>query len=79
MVSGKSGEAEKPIRLFAYPGESPVLDGSKIAEPGSDVMRLNDASWWHLRGLSFVYGPEAGLYLYGESHDNLIERGTAEL
>ena len=77
VVNNKGGEPGKPIRLFAYPGEAPVIDGSRIPEAGSDVMRLNNASWWHLRGLTLVQGPEAGLFLNDDCHDNLIERCTA--
>ena len=32
VVNNKGGEPGKPIRLFAYPGEAPVIDGSRIPE-----------------------------------------------
>jgi pectate disaccharide-lyase len=47
-VASPAGTATDPIRLWAYPGESPVLDfaGAAITK-GLSI----DASYWHVRGL----------------------------
>lgn len=47
----KSGQPDRPIRYFAYPGEVPVFDLSEVA-PQARVTGLDIRSnWIHLRGL----------------------------
>jgi hypothetical protein len=48
-VSAPAGTAQNPIRLWAYPGESVVLD---FADAPSISKGLSiDASYWHVKGL----------------------------
>lgn len=47
----KSGQAEKPIRYWAYPGERPVFDCSAVKPPQRVDAFFVSASWVHLKGL----------------------------
>lgn len=71
----KSGEEGNPIRLFGYPGERPVLDFSSFSSPGRirEAVRLQDASWWHLKNLHVTRGPWTGVALHGSSAHNILE------
>ncbi|NMC37085.1 MAG: hypothetical protein GYA41_02045 [Bacteroidales bacterium] len=49
----KSGTSSNPIRVFAYPGEVPILDCRYItpdAERGG--VSIYNSSYWHLKGLT---------------------------
>lgn len=49
----KSGEADKRIHYFAYPGEKPVFDFSHVKPANKRIMAFNvTGSWLHFRGLS---------------------------
>ncbi len=46
------GEPDAPIRIFAFPGEHPVLDFSDQLRTASPTgLYVQDATWVHLRGL----------------------------
>lgn len=49
-LKGKSGSTGKYIRLWAYPGETPVLDGSKMT-PVSGQGVLLAGNYWHIKGI----------------------------
>jgi hypothetical protein len=69
------GTSGKPITVANYPGEHPVLDGSKLSSEYSDgwPLELNNASWNHIKGLEISDGPEGGLMIRGASNSNIIE------
>ncbi|BAU92790.1 hemolysin-type calcium-binding protein [Methylorubrum populi] len=67
------GTSGKPIVVASYPGEHAVLDGSRLPQ-GEYVLNMQDASWNHLVGIEIRNGPEGGLIMQGNSHDNIIER-----
>lgn len=69
----KDGVSGKLITVASYPGEHAVLDGSRMPE-GEYVLNMKDASWNHLVGIEIRNGPEGGLIMQGDSHDNIIER-----
>lgn len=75
-----------PMRLFAYEGESPILDfaanprhanppqprdDDSIAATGDAVGILVEASGWHLRGLTIRNAAYYGVRVYGS--DNVFE------
>lgn len=69
----KDGVSGKSITIASYPGEHAVLDGSSMPA-GEYVLNMQDASWNHLVGIEVRNGPEGGLIMQGNSHDNIIER-----
>jgi hypothetical protein len=51
----KSGERERPICYFAYPGERPVFDFSEVRPEGRRVSAFSlNGSWLHLKGFDIV-------------------------
>jgi len=58
VVLDKSGQENQPIRYWAYPGETPVLDFSAMKDDcrvkGIDV----SADWIHLKGLEVTGAPQ---------------------
>lgn len=65
----KNGAATNYIRLWAYPGETPIFDfsGMGTIEKALDVRR----SFWHVRGIVVRYAPDNGIFVAGVS--NIIE------
>ncbi len=52
-IVGKSGTASNPIRIFAYPGEVPVLDCRNITiNTDRGGVSLYNCNYWHLKGLT---------------------------
>ena len=67
----KSGKQGKPIRLWGYPGESPVLDFSEVKGHGI----LITGAYWHLKGLTITKADLLGLRLETEgAHHNILEQ-----
>jgi hypothetical protein len=64
----KNGSATKPIRIRAYPGESPVLDGSSFAD---DVISIS-GSCYQFYGLIITNAGHNSIRISGNS--NTIER-----
>lgn len=75
------GTSEAPITVSSYPGETAVLDGSKMTSTeyyGSDgaggwVIDGSSVSWNHISGIEIRNGPMGGIVLRDESHNNVIE------
>ncbi len=88
LLINKAGTADSPIKLWAMPGETPVLDFSNNPLPppqprDGDVGAVNEAvgihfgagsDWWHLKGLTIQNAPYYGVRVYG-SH-NIFEQLT---
>ncbi|CQR65274.1 CBM35 domain-containing protein [Streptomyces leeuwenhoekii] len=69
---GSGGTASARTRLSAYPGETPVLDFSAMAEdPANRGLALN-GSYWHISGLVVQRAGDNGIFVGGS--DNVIER-----
>lgn len=53
-ISNKKGSKSKPIHIFNYPSETPVLDCSNIMKSRNDNIgiRLDYCSYFHLKGLT---------------------------
>lgn len=66
----RSGTPDNPIRVFAYPGEKPVLNFSN-APTGKRGIAIR-GNCWHLRGLEVAYARDNGIYIDGKT--NTIER-----
>ncbi len=50
----RSGREGYPISLFAYPGETPVIDGSAMTNTSNEgLIRLRFANYWHIKGITF--------------------------
>ena len=51
----QSGECGRPIRVWGFPGERPVLDFSAVRPQGKRVAAFwVEGNWWHLRGFDIV-------------------------
>lgn len=63
----KSGEPDKRIHYFAYPGEKPVFDFSGVKPANKRIMAFNvTGSWIHFRGLS-VTGVQVTILTHTQS------------
>jgi hypothetical protein len=52
-VYNRNGTSKNPIRVMAYPGETPVLDCSNITQSGIHVgFILDNCVYWNLKGLT---------------------------
>jgi hypothetical protein len=63
----KSGASGSPINLYAYPGETPILDFSSMtavwgSSSGRGVQFNTGADWWHVKGLTIQNTRDNGLY-----------------
>lgn len=48
----RSGKKDKPIRYFAWPGERPVFDCSRVKPPGLRISAFRvSGSWIHIKGI----------------------------
>ena len=88
LLIDKAGTTARRIKLWAVPGETPVLDFSGHPVPApqprdGDVGAVNEAvgihvaaggHWWHLKGLTIQNAPYYGVRVYG-SH-NIFEQLT---
>lgn len=56
IQADESGEDGNRIKLWAYPGETPILDFSGMMEDlngqssGRGIQFDREASWWHVKG-----------------------------
>ena len=80
-IERASGTKAQPTKLWAYPGEEPILDGSQFSvfDPDAvdnDILRLR-AAHWHLKGIRMRNSPSGGILVTGdESIGNILERLT---
>ena len=67
-VESKSGADGNPIKLWAYPGEQPVLDfaGQAYSNSNRGVELASSADWWHLKGLTIQNAGDNGLNTGGD-------------
>jgi hypothetical protein len=72
ISASHNGTAANPIRLRAYPGESPILNfGSQSFNSNNRGINFS-ASWWQVYGLEIENAGDNGMNLSGNS--NVIER-----
>jgi hypothetical protein len=75
----RDGTSGNPIKVFAYPGEQPVIDAINMTQLGYVAgfpISLNNASWWHIKGIEIKNGPSGGLVVYNASSNNIIENNN---
>jgi hypothetical protein len=68
----RSGSSGNLIKVFNYPGEVPILDGISITTSYHSAIQMNNASWWHFKGLEIKNAPAHGIYLTGANPSNNI-------
>jgi parallel beta-helix repeat protein len=68
----RSGSSGNPIKVFNYPNEVPILDGASLTSSNHSAIQMNNASWWHLKGLEIKNAPAHGVYLTGANPSNNI-------
>ena len=71
---GNDGLSSDRNELFAYPGETPVLDFSAQSEDSSNRGLAIGGDWWHVNGIIVEHAGDNGILLGG--NDNVIERVT---
>ena len=73
IIFDKSGEEDKPIRVWAYENEKPLFDFSM----GQGEGFLIKAAYWHLKGLSVTGAELPGISLKSiHAHHNIVEYVT---
>jgi 3D (Asp-Asp-Asp) domain-containing protein len=73
--SSKVGTAANPFNLFAYPGETPILDfrGEAYSANNSGAKGITvSGSYWHVKGLTIQYAADNGVNVSGSN--NTIEQ-----
>ncbi|MFI6577501.1 polysaccharide lyase family 1 protein [Nocardiopsis sp. NPDC050513] len=71
---GNDGLSGDRNELFAYPGETPVLNFSAQSEDSSNRGLAIGGDWWHVNGVIVEHAGDNGILLGG--NDNVIERVT---
>ena len=75
ISSSKNGTAANQYKLFAYPGESPILDFRdepySATNNGMKGISLN-GSYWHIKGLTIQYAADNGMAIGGSN--NIVEQ-----
>jgi hypothetical protein len=61
----KTGTAGNYIKLWAYPGEKPVLDFATTSD-GVKALDLR-RDYWHVKGIEIVHSTDNGIYVGGSS------------
>jgi hypothetical protein len=67
---GKNGSAVAYIRLWAYPGELPVLDFATMAAGSTKALDVRK-DYWHVKGFEVKNAPDSGIFVGGYS--NIVE------
>ncbi|GAA4899693.1 right-handed parallel beta-helix repeat-containing protein [Streptomonospora salina] len=71
---GNDGLSSDRNELFAYPGETPVLNFSAQSEDSSNRGLAIGGDWWHINGIIVERAGDNGVLLGGD--DNIVERVT---
>jgi hypothetical protein len=69
---GNNGTASARTNLSAYPGETPVLNFSAMAEDPANRGLAVNGSYWHVYGIVVEYAGDNGIFVGGSN--NIIER-----
>ncbi|WP_437737620.1 right-handed parallel beta-helix repeat-containing protein [Sorangium sp. So ce1335] len=75
IAHGNDGTPEQRKRVYAYPGEEPVLEFKdqyyKKGDPASPRGVELHGSYWHIKGIEIANAGDNGLFISG--HHNVIE------
>lgn len=74
IAPGNNGQSGNRTKLFAYPGETPVLNFSAQSEHSANRGLAIGGHWWHIRGIIVERAGDNGILLGGSN--NIIERVT---
>ncbi|OON77974.1 right-handed parallel beta-helix repeat-containing protein [Streptomyces tsukubensis] len=69
---GNDGTSSAATTLSAYPGETPVLDFSDMAEDPANRGLAVNGTYWHIDGIVVEHAGDNGIFVGGS--DNVIER-----
>jgi hypothetical protein len=72
IAPGNNGTSSVRKTLSAYPGETPVLNFSAMAEDPANRGLAVNGSYWHLYGIVVEYAGDNGIFVGGSN--NVIER-----
>ncbi|WP_299184337.1 right-handed parallel beta-helix repeat-containing protein [uncultured Aquimarina sp.] len=77
-INGPSGSAQNRTRLFAFPNEQVIIDGSRftVFDPDQNDNRLfrHQSSYWHYKDLEIRNAPASGIEILGsQSNGNILE------
>lgn len=70
-VLNKTGQPDKYIKVWAYPGENPILDFSnQPVSTSSRGIRITH-NYWHIKGLTIRNAKDNGIHI--QSYYNIVE------
>jgi hypothetical protein len=72
IAPGNDGTASARKNLYAYPGETPVLNFSAQTEDPANRGLAVNANYWHVRGLIVEHAGDNGIFVGGSN--NILER-----
>ncbi|MBN1170751.1 MAG: right-handed parallel beta-helix repeat-containing protein, partial [Micromonosporaceae bacterium] len=72
IAPGNDGTSSARKTLSAYPGETPVLDFSAMAENSANRGLAVNADYWRVAGIVVEYAGDNGIFVGGSN--NIIER-----
>ncbi|WBB76092.1 cellulose-binding domain-containing protein [Micromonospora sp. WMMD1128] len=72
IAAGNNGTASARKNLYAYPGETPILNFSAMGEDSANRGLALNASYWHVRGIVVERAGDNGIAVGGSN--NIIER-----
>ncbi len=73
IVLNKSGTSANPIRVFAYEGETPIIDGTNESEQWRSLLEI-PGSFNHVRGLEVRNASNTGVAILGSGQGNILEK-----
>ncbi len=73
VVLSRSGANGNPIRIFAYPSETPVIDGTKESERWRSLIEIT-GNYHHVRGLEVRNASNMGVSILRTGSNNILER-----
>jgi hypothetical protein len=76
IILNRSGSSGSRINLWAYPAETPVIDGINLGSSSTNGIYMPGASWWHIKGLEVKNAYAHGIGFYDGAHDNIIENNN---
>jgi cell division septation protein DedD len=72
IAPGNDGTSSARKGLFAYPGETPVLNFSAMSEDPANRGLAVNGSFWHICGIAVEHAGDNGIFVGGSN--NIIER-----